>query len=207
MNPSFTKDILTDRSWTMNGSNDFSQKHTNNFIYTNNNSLCHMNENIRNDFISYLICKLYVILQSISISIMRLYDQFGNWKELVLNFSFHFTEEPNTPNNIFLISFGVTLLPYHKTSQFASRAFSKKSFTILNDKQTANFSTTSSFVYTNITIKNEEKKSVLSLKRLDWEADSPLQNIYKWGRFFVVSKWTLSYEINVLYQFSYQNFR
>ena len=51
---------------------------------------------------------------------------------------------------------------------------------------------------TNITIKNEEKKSVLFLKRLDWEADSPLQNIYKWGRFFVVSKWMISYKISIL---------
>ena len=139
-----------------------------------------------------------MILQSIQILIVRLDDQFGNWKQLVLNFSFHFTEEPNTPNNIFLISFGVTLLPYHKTSQFASRAFSKKSFTIVNDKQTANFSTTSSFVY-KYNNKEWKKKSVLFLKRLDWEADSPLQNIYKWGRFFVVSKWTISYKINILY--------
>ena len=98
-------------------------------------------------------------------------------EQLLFNFSFNLIEEPNTPNNIFLIRSGATLLPYHKTSQFASRAFSKKSFTIVNDKQTANFSTTSSFVYRNITIKKDEKQSVFS-KRLNWEADNVFAKVF-----------------------------
>ena len=121
---------------------------------------------------------------------VRLYDQFRIFENNLFSIFRSISQKSQIHrNNISLISFGVTLLPYHKTSQFASRAFSKKSFTIVNDKQTANFSTTSSFVYRNITIK--KRKVVLSKK--DWIEKLTVlcKNIYKWWRFFWVSKWTI----------------